>query len=193
MTTVISCLILCSLVTLYFLLSFHKQKQLLQLLNQKSFEKLHREFSSFWTRILMPKYNLEYIKLNCYLMERNKNQIDAQFEKLFPLKKSSRQQEDLLRKSFEYYLETENKKQCEKILDLMDTLDIKQEAQMMFDILLNKKADYIDFLLEKAENCTGENKAVCYTLVAQQYANINDKDSEQKYQTLAKNILKSNM
>ena len=193
MTTVISCLILCSLVILYFLLSFHKQKQLLQLLNQKSFEKLHREFSSFWTRILMPKYNLEYIKLNCYLMERNKNQIDAQFEKLFPLKKSSRQQEDLLRKSFEYYLETENKKQCEKILDLMDTLDIKQEAQMMFDILLDKKADYIDFLLEKAENCIGENKAVCYTLVAQQYANINDKDSERKYQTLAKNVLKSNI
>ena len=193
MTTVISCLILCSLVILYFLLSFHKQKQLLQLLNQKSFEKLHREFSSFWTRILMPKYNLEYIKLNCYLMERKKNQIDAQFEKLFPLKKSSRQQEDLLRKSFEYYLETENKKQCEKILDLMDNLDIKQEAQMMFDILLDKKADYIDFLLEKAENCTGENKAVCYTLVAQQYANINDKDSERKYQTLAKNVLKSNM
>ena len=126
-------------------------------------------------------------------MERNKNQIDAQFEKLFSLKKSSRQQEDLLRKSFEYYLETENKKQCEKILDLMDNLDIKQEAQMMFDILLDKKADYIDFLLEKAENCTGENKAVCYTLVAQQYANISDKDSEQKYQTLAKNVLKSNM
>ena len=193
MTTVISCLILCSLVILYFLLSFHKQKQLLQLLNQKSFEKLHHEFSSFWTRILMPKYNLEYIKLNCYLMERNKNQIDAQFEKLFPLKKSSRQQEDLLRKSFEYYLETENKMQCEKILDLMDHLDIKQEAQMMFDILLDKKADYIDFLLEKTENCTGENKAVCYTLVAQQYANISDKDSKRKYQTLAKNVLKSNM
>ena len=38
----------------------------------------------------------------------------------------------------------------------MDNLDIKQEAQMMFDILLDKKADYIDFLLEKAENCTGE-------------------------------------
>ena len=31
----------------------------------------------------------------------------------------------------------------------MDNLDIKQEAQMMFDILLDKKADYIDFLLEK--------------------------------------------
>ena len=56
----------------------------------------------------------------------------------------------------------------------MDNLDIKQEAQMMFDILLDKKADYIDFLLEKTENCTGENKAVCYTLVAQQYANISD-------------------
>lgn len=75
----------------------------------------------------------------------------------------------------------------------MDNLDIKQEAHMMFDILLDKKADYIDFLLEKTENCTGENKAVCYTLVAQQYANINDKNSERKYQTLAKNVLKSNM
>lgn len=75
----------------------------------------------------------------------------------------------------------------------MDNLDIKQEAQMMFDILLDKKADYIDFLLEKAENCTGENKVVCYTLVAQQYANISDKDSKRKYQTLAKNVLKSNM
>lgn len=75
----------------------------------------------------------------------------------------------------------------------MDNLDIKQEAQMMFDILLDKKADYIDFLLEKDENCTGENKAVCYTLVAQQYANISDKDSKRKYQNLAKNVLKSNM
>ena len=75
----------------------------------------------------------------------------------------------------------------------MDNLDIKQEAQMMFDILLDKKADYIDFLLEKAENCIDENKAVCYTLVAQQYANISDKDSKRKYQTLAKNVLKSNM
>lgn len=193
MTTVISCLILCGFAILYFLLSFHKQKQLLQLLNQKSFDELHNEFNSFMTRFLVPKYNLEYIKLNCLLLEHNKKQIDAQFEKLFSLKKSSHQQEDLLRKSFEYYLENKNKNQCEKILNLMDSLDIKQEAQMMFDIILDKKANYIDFLLEKAKTSTGENKAICYTLIAQQYCNINDKDNEQKYQTLAKNILKSNI
>ncbi|WP_415981000.1 hypothetical protein [Faecalicoccus pleomorphus] len=84
--------------------------------------------------ILFPKYNLEYLKLNGYILEKNSEMIEEQFKVLNQYVLSKEQRKDLLLKKLTYYTTTKSEKAMETlkmISDFKDT-DFLSKAQEIY-------------------------------------------------------------
>lgn len=174
----------------FLFLSTKTQNNLIDLLKNQKVDALEQKLDQKLTKIIVPKFMQENLRLNMYLIRYDKRKIEAQFDRLIQMKKNKNQTDEVLQKAFSYYLEQKNKKKCQSVLDQMDTSStIYSEAKMMYDILLDHKSDYIDLLIKKAENAQNEAKASYYTLVAIQYENIQDEKKAEEYKKRARLLL----
>lgn len=169
-------------------LSKWKTNVVLKLLQHQQYDELEKELHNFITRAFIPRYNIEYLRLNSYLMQNKHEMIEKQFDELMKFRKNKNQQADLLMKAFNYYVEQENAEKSHFYLDEIQKLGnnkMYQEALMMSDIFIDKKANHIDQLLEEVQKAPDQIKAVYYFMIAKQYENMNDKQNAQKYTELA--------
>lgn len=174
----------------FLFLSTKTQNNLIDLLKNQKVDALEQKLDQKLTKIIVPKFMQENLRLNMYLIRYDKRKIEAQFDRLIQMKKNKNQTDEVLQKAFSYYLEQKNKKKCQSVLDQMNTSStIYSEAKMMYDILLDHKSDYIDLLIKKAENAQNEAKASYYTLVAIQYENIQDEKKAEEYKKRARLLL----
>ncbi|MDY4279445.1 MAG: hypothetical protein SOX68_10865, partial [Faecalicoccus sp.] len=84
--------------------------------------------------ILFPKYNLEYLRLNGYILEKNSEMIEEQFKVLNQYVLSKEQRKDLLLKKLTYYTTIKSEKAMETlkmISDFKDT-DFLNKAQEIY-------------------------------------------------------------
>lgn len=169
-------------------LSKWKTNVVLKLLQHQQYDELEKELHNFITRAFIPRYNIEYLRLNSYLMQNKHEMIEKQFDELMKFRKNKNQQADLLMKAFNYYVEQENTEKSHFYLDEIQKLGndkMYQEALMMSDIFIDKKANHIDQLLEEVQKAPDQIKAVYYFMIAKQYENMSDKQNVQKYTELA--------
>ncbi len=165
-----------------------KTNVVLKLLQNQQYDELEKELQNFITRAFIPRYNVEYLRLNSYLMQNKHELIEKQFDELMKFRKNKNQQADLLMKAFNYYVEQENAQKSHFYLSEIQKLGndkMYQEALMMSDIFIDKKANHIDQLLEEVQKAPDQIKAVYYFMIAKQYENMNDKENTQKYTELA--------
>ncbi|MCI5774715.1 MAG: hypothetical protein MR210_09150 [Erysipelotrichaceae bacterium] len=172
-------------------LSKWKTNHVLKLIQMQKYEELEKELNKFSTKILIPRYNVEYLRLNSYLLQKKDAQVEQQFALLMQFRKNKPQQADLLMKIYNFYMEKENKEECKKYLAEIEKLDNKamyDEAKMMYDIFLDKKANHIDQLLAEAQKAPENIRAPFYYMIAKQYENMDDQETADKYYQLAKKI-----
>lgn len=144
------------------------------------------------SRLLIDKYTREYTLLNRYRLEQNKKGIQQQLDILLQMPLNQKRFTEIIHIAFNYYLEQKNKKGCLLTLEKMDSKSaMYEEAKMIYDIFLDHKANYIEPLKKQALQCKDEKKASIYTLIAQQYENLQNLEQAQHYHSLAKQALHS--
>lgn len=102
----------------------YRLQQLLIALQEKDIVSFQKLVNSKINLILFPRYNLEYIKLNGYLLEENSNMIEEQFKILNRYALSEEQKEDLLLKKLTYYTTIKSEKAIETLKIISDLEDV---------------------------------------------------------------------
>ncbi|MBM6678304.1 hypothetical protein H5979_06340 [Faecalicoccus pleomorphus] len=116
------------------LIRSYRLQQLLFALQEKNTGLFQKLVNSKINLILFPKYNLEYLKLNGYILEKNSEMIEEQFKVLNQYVLSKEQRKDLLLKKLTYYTTTKSEKAMETlkmISDFKDT-DFLSKAQEIY-------------------------------------------------------------
>lgn len=170
-----------------------KQRQLLYALREQDFAGLEQLLAKPSTKLLIPLYNLEYIRLNVLIAKGDRPGTDAQFDKLLQAKKSRVQTEDLLMKAFHYYLEAEDAKRCQDLLAQLKesgNTPVYEEAVLLYDVLLDHSSAHIDELTVRLEQAAPQEQVVYYYLLSKQYANAGDKQKAEEYERKAKAVLR---
>ena len=166
-----------------------KTNVILKLLQQQEFDKLDKELNNTITKAFLPRFNVEYVRLNSYLMQNKADLVENQLNVIMKLRKSKMQEANILMLAFNYYVEKEDKEKCHYYLNEIAKLNndqMYQDAKIMCDIFIDKKANHIDELLHKIDTIDDHQaKAVYYYMVAKQYENMNDRVNMQKYLDLA--------
>ncbi len=184
--------ILLLLIAVFSILRYLKQRKIFRFIQTQNFSELEKELDSITTRMLIKPYNRENIRLNMYLMERDKKKINEQFERLYPILKKPLQNQEFLTKMFQHYLFEQDEKRCKKLLgtiqESIQQASILHEAQMLFQIFFENSSAYINELKQKMETMENEQKAMCAYYISLQYENKKDEYHAQKYRELSKHL-----
>lgn len=116
------------------LIRSYRLQQLLFALQEKNIGLFQKLVNSKINLILFPKYNLEYLRLNGYILEKNSEMIEEQFKVLNQYVLSKEQRKDLLLKKLTYYTTIKSEKAMETlkmISDFKDT-DFLNKAQKIY-------------------------------------------------------------
>lgn len=187
--TLLVLILLCIL--FYIILLFVKssmQKKLVLAIKQKDFQSFDRLINRSLIRALFPPYNLEYLKLNRYLLEDNKGKIDQQFDLLLRASKKS-QKEDIFLKAFEYYAFNQNKKKANKYFEELQKLKnpkITKYVNLIYDVFVLNQSNHIEELEKDFENVSQDQKRFYAQLLFMQYKNINNELKQNYYKEFLK-------
>lgn len=187
--TLLVLILLCIL--FYIMLLFIKssmQKKLVLAIKQKDFQSFDRLINRSLIRALFPPYNLEYLKLNRYLLEDNKGKIDQQFDLLLRASKKS-QKEDIFLKAFEYYAFNQNKKKANKYFEELQKLKnpkITKYVNLIYDVFVLNQSNHIEELEKDFENVSQDQKRFYAQLLFMQYKNINNELKQNYYKEFLK-------
>lgn len=169
-----------------------KQNELITKIQLGEFEGFHKVADSFLVKLLFPRYNIEYLKLNAYILDGNESKITEQFDHLMSARKNKAQSEDITMKAFNYYVGVEDKVKCKELIETINTFTnerMVQEANIMYDVFILKQGNHIDEMLESLETLNDAQKGVNEYLLSVQYENIGDKENAKKYEKLSKKHL----
>ena len=120
--------ILLLLIAVFSILRYLKQRKIFRFIQTQNFSELEKELDSITTRMLIKPYNRENIRLNMYLMERDKKKINEQFERLYPILKKPLQNQEFLTKMFQHYLFEQDEKRCKKTIRYYSRKSIQQAS-----------------------------------------------------------------
>ncbi|MDD3049433.1 MAG: hypothetical protein PHQ89_05665 [Bacilli bacterium] len=169
-----------------------KQNKMITDIQGGKFDDFFVTVDSFLTKLLIPRYNLEYLKLNAYILQGKEKEIEGQFDGLLNARKNKAQKEDITMKAFNYYVGVENKEKCTELIEEIKTFTnerMVQEATIMYDIFVLKLGNHIDEILEMMEGKSNAEKGINEYLLSVQYENIGDKENAKKYEKLSKKHL----
>ena len=173
-----------------------KQNLMITYLQTGKFEQFETLCESFLVKMLFPRYNIEYLKLNAYILEGDEQKTKEQFDSLLSVKKSKVQTEDITMKAFNYYVGLEDKEKCTELLESIKTFTnerMVQEATIMYDIFILKQGNHIEEVLKMMEGMPEAQRGVNEYLLSVQYANIGDEENAKKYEKLSKKHLSKPM
>lgn len=105
------------------LIRSYRLQQLLFALQEKNIGLFQKLVNSKINLILFPKYNLEYLRLNGYILEKNSEMIEEQFKVLNQYVLSKEQRKDLLLKKLTYYTTIKSEKAMETLKMISDFKD----------------------------------------------------------------------
>ena len=126
-------------------------------------------------------------------MEKDKKKINKQYEKMLPIHKSEKNNQEFLIKMFNYYLLGENEKKCKQLLSVIKESirqeEIVKETEMLYHIFFEGCSDYIAPLVHQLDNLKDEQKGMAAYYIAVQYRNLGNKSKQEEYETLSKKYL----
>lgn len=171
----------------YMGLQMYIKNKLIAFLENKDFDSFYNLLGTTKAQVVLPPYNIEYMKLNGYMMQNRKKEIDHQFTLLLRAKKNKQQTQDLLQRGLQYYIDRKDSRKCHLFLDEMKNVmgtQVMKEATYMVDILVDGKSCFIEEMKEKLNSVSENQKPVYYYLIQKQYENCHDMKNAKLYEDL---------
>ena len=135
-------------------------------------------------RYYIPAYNMEYTRLQGYMLTQDKTNADSQISKLLKMRKSKNQEIDLYTKVFYYYVQIGNKNKSETMLEKVKTVcsneDIKL-CQMAYDVILCEKYNHIEEIEKEYPSAPQQLKTSFDYYLYLQYKNKGDLEKAETY------------
>lgn len=176
---------LCFIAFIYIIIRIIRNRIEYKLLNKYTNRDMDEYFNilnKFATRLFLSRYSIEYMKLNGYFLLNDDIKIDEQFKTLYYLANNINRKNDIVLRTFHYYLDLENEERSRYYLNELNKLnnsEIYNECKMLYDILLKNESCYIENLKDKLNNMDNSDekkKYYCY-LIYLQYKYINDMEN----------------
>ncbi|MBQ0035432.1 MAG: hypothetical protein KBT35_00770 [Firmicutes bacterium] len=161
----------------------YRLKQISELLYKKQYDEVLILLSQFSTRMVLLPYNREYIKLNIYFLQKDRNRVINQIDYIDKsVMKNKKQRIEFYNKAFSFFVSEKDEEKCLYYLNKLNKLTNSKgdsEYDIIYSIQIKKDDKYLDLLLERIKQCDSQldkNKIIYYkSLLLQVYENKNDK------------------
>ncbi len=163
--------------------------QLAGLLVKGDFSQFDQMTEQKLVKICVAPFNMEYLKLNSYLMRGNHEKAVEMFDSFRKRSLNRAQKAEVLMSGFNYFASSGDGERAlyyrDEINASSDNEEIKKRVNMLYDVLFLKKSDMLDELLKETEEMPEHLRGSNEYLIAQIYANMGDDKNADKYIKLA--------
>ncbi len=169
-----------------------KLNQMIYLLNEKNFDAFDKVIDSRLVRLVFAPFNINYIKLNSFLVRNDKSKINEMFDAFESVHLNHKQRDEIDLKAFNYYLSVNDTSRCKKYLDMINyskTNKMKKEANRLYSVYVEKDSKYLTELLEETKTVQDKYKGANELLISVIYGNLGNKQKEEEYLQMAENHL----
>ncbi len=190
---VASLLIYAVIVVISMVVRNKKLDQMVALLNEKRFDEFDKLVDSKIVKWVFDPFNIDYVKLNSYMIRGNKKLIDKQFEVFENKRIKKHQRDDVDLKAFNYYLQEGESKKTKKYYDRIQASssnEMKKYVDRLYSVYELKESKYLNELLDEIETLEDKYKSADELLVSAIYGNMGNKKKEKEYRELAESHLK---
>ena len=144
------------------------------------------------TRILYPKYNVLFLRLNATMALSDAEQTERTIEQMAKLKMNDEQRLALAVKAFNFYVDVEDKRKAREALKYIEKRGGKEAARVnrrTYDIFLKKSSAYISEMEHALEKATPSDEVMLCQLLAVQYENKGDHERAAAYRERAERVM----
>ena len=167
--------------------------QMLDLLNAKKYDEFDKLVESKLVKVVFDPFNIDYIKLNSYMLRNDESLIDKGFKRFDEVRLNKRQKDDVEMKAFSYYLSKGNNLKATEYYNRINdsqTNKMKKEVDRLYSIYIKKESRYLEELLREVEQIDEKYRSADELLIAAIYSNLGDKKKEKEYRDLAESHMK---
>ena len=171
----------------------HVINNLFEAIKNKDIEQYDKLSKKFLYRYYIPAYNIEYMRLQGYILNQDTKNTDLQFSKLLEMRKNKKQEIDLYTKAFYYYVQVENKKKSEEMLEKVKTVCAEEEiklCQIAYDVILCGKYNHIEEIEKGYQDAPEQLKTTLNYYLYLQYKNKGDLEKAEIYKKKFENFAK---
>ncbi len=169
----------------------HKLNQMIILLQNHRFSEFDQMMEKKIIKIVFNPFNIDFIKLNSYLIRDDSKRIDDAFANFDSVRLSSKQRDEIDLKAFNYYLFIDEKKAKKYYQNIENskTNKMKKDVERLYDIYILKSSRYLQTLLDETEKLEDKYKSANELLISEIYKNLGDTDKHKMYKELAERHL----
>lgn len=162
-------------------------KKLRNYLAREQYDEFFKLIDAPLTNALYPDYNINYFKLNAYLLKEDYEKANETLELLlrYPLK--HQQRVDLVCKAFNIYVGEGKRQQAKEMLDEIlnwegdEYKPYKRDAMLSYDIMILKKSNHIGELEALLDKTSGPQRGRLEYFIAVQYENSKNIEKRDEY------------
>ena len=154
---------------------------------------VNKDFKTFDSMVNDPKvkkavypFNLDYMKLNSYMLRGDRRKIDAGFETFQKVNLNRKQKETIAVEGFTYYMGIRDKEKAKYFLDLMNQSStnkaILDTSNEYYGIVYEGKTDKLEEMLLETEALPEEEKSFNEYLISVMYRTLGDKKKAEEYE-----------
>mgnify|MGYP005784515261 FL=1 len=186
--------VIVALYLIRFLGNRYYQKRLLNCVQRCDLDGFLKMENKRAVRALIPAFNLHYMKLNIFLMRKDEQRTDEEFDVLLDMKVGKTMRRDAVLKAFYYYVKRRDggrtRKLIAEIRGFQDAEDTIRECEMLFDIYILGRSNHMEELLKDLDTLPPQQRAVHEYLLSLQYENRGEKERAREYEDRSVKTLK---
>lgn len=139
--------------------------------------------------LLVPPFNLHYMRLNLYMMLEKEQETEGEFDFLLAMSTGKTMRKEVIRKAYYYFVKRRDGARCRPLLDEFLTFASEEEAkecELLYDIYILKKSNHIKELLVGIEELPLAQQAINEYLISLQYENQSRMDLAREFEERSK-------
>lgn len=152
-------------------------KKLIRALQDQAFDQFFKTLDSFVCKYFYPAFNREYLRMNAFVLQGDKQRVEAQFDLLLGMRKNKQQNLDICVKAFYYYVDEQNEEKAyamRKRIEETKENSVIQEVSLIYDVFIRKTSEHIPAMEEALDQSEGVNLGMFHYMLGVQYAYKND-------------------
>ncbi len=163
---------------------------IVKLVTEGNFEQFDQEINSSKASRLIPPMNMDMLKFNVYIMRGKQKEVEDLFDSFENKRLSNDAKLTIYTRALGYFITTHDQNRCKKCYDIIMNLpnndSVKKSTEVVYEIMVEKKTDRLNELLEELEKDSSTQKYIDEFLISEIYTNLNDEENAKKYADLAK-------
>lgn len=166
---------------------------IVKLVTEGKFDEFDQEINSSKAKRLIPPANIDILKFNVSIMRGKQNEIEEIFDSFEHKRLSNDAKLTVYTRALGYFITTGDESRCKKCYDVIMNLPnndkVKESTQCVYEIMVEKKTNRLNELLEEINKDSNTQKYIDEFLISEIYTNLNDEENASKYAELAKEHL----